>query len=78
MSLEKIISVDLVEVVESGVVQVRAKTVIMENGVEISTKFHRHVVAPGDNYSAEDLKVQSICNVVHTADVISAYKAKQL
>ena len=78
MALEKVISVDLIEVVENGSVQVRTKTAVMENGAQISGTFHRHVVAPGDDYSAEDAKVQSICAAVHTADVIAAYQAVQI
>jgi hypothetical protein len=75
--LEKIISVDLIEVVESGCIQVRTKTAIKEDGVEISSKFHRHVVAPGADYSAENAKVQAICASIHTAEVIAAYQAAQ-
>ena len=75
MALEKVEIVDRIEVVESGVVQVRTKTTIKEDGVEISSKFHRHVVAPGDDYSAEDARVHAICAATHTAAVIAAYKA---
>lgn len=75
--LEKVISVDLIEVVENGSIQVRTKTAIKEDGVEISSKFHRHVVAPGNDYSAEDAKVQAICAAVHTPEVIAAYQAAQ-
>lgn len=77
MALEKVISVDLIEVVESGVVQVRTKTAIKEDGVEISSKFHRHVVVPGADYSAEDAKVQAIAASIHTPEVIAAYQAAQ-
>jgi hypothetical protein len=77
MALEKIISVDLIEVVESGVIQVRTKTAIKEDGVEISSKFHRHVVVPGADVSGEDAKVQSIAASIHTAEVIAAYVAAQ-
>ena len=73
--LEKIEVVDRIEVVESGVVQVRICTRIMEDGKQISGNFHRHVVAPGDDYSAEDARVQAICAAVHTAGVIAAYEA---
>ena len=73
--LEKIVSVDLIEVVENGSVQVRTKTAIMEDGKQISGTFHRHVVAPGDDYSGEDARVQAICAATHTAGVIAAYKA---
>ena len=73
--LEKIISVDLIEIVENGCIQVRTKTAIKEDGAEISSKFHRHVVAPGANVSAEDAKVQAIAASIHTAEVIAAYQA---
>ena len=77
MALEKKIIVDLIETIENGCVQVRTKTAILEDGKEISSKFHRHVVVPGADYSAEDAKVQAICAAIHTADVIAAYEAAQ-
>ena len=77
MSLEKIISVDLIEVIESGAVQVRTKTAILEDGKQISGSFHRHVVAPGDDYSKEDTRVQGVCAALHTAQAVAAYKAAQ-
>jgi len=77
MSLEKVTSVDLIEVIENGCIQVRTKTAIKEDGVEISSKFHRHVVAPGDDYSGEDARVQAMCAAMHTADVVAAYKESQ-
>ena len=73
--LEKVISVDLIEVVENGAVQVRTKTAILEDGKQISGTFHRHVVVPGDDYSAEDARVKAICKATHTAAVVTAYKA---
>ena len=75
MPLEKVISVDLIEVIENGSIQVRTKTAIKEDGVEISSKFHRHVVAPGADVSAEDAKVQAIASAVHTPEVVAAYEA---
>tara|TARA_R110000868_G_scaffold181210_1_gene422048 strand:- start:244 stop:480 length:237 start_codon:yes stop_codon:yes gene_type:complete len=73
--LEKVNVVDRIEVVENGSVQVRTKTAILEDGVQISGAFHRHVVAPGDDYSAEDARVKAICAATHTAAVVAAYKA---
>jgi hypothetical protein len=73
--LEKVIIVDRIEVVENGCVQVRTATRIMEDGKQISGNFHRHVVAPGDDYSGEDARVQAICAATHTTDVIASYKA---
>ncbi len=73
--LEKVNVVDRIEVVENGCVQIRTKTAIMEDGKQISGAFHRHVVAPGDDYSAEDARVKAICKATHTAAVVTAYKA---
>jgi hypothetical protein len=78
MALEKKVVVDLVETLENGCVQVRTKTAILEDGKEISSKFHRHVVAPGADYSKEDAKVQAICAAVHTPEVVAAYEASQV
>ena len=75
MSLEKVIFVDFIEIVENGCVQVRTKTAILENGEQISGTLHRHVVAPGDDYSGEDERVQAVCAAVHTPEVIGAYEA---
>jgi len=76
--LEKITFIDLIEVIENGSIQVRTKTAIKEDGKEISNSFHRHVVAPGDDYSAENDKVQAIAALIHTAKIIAAYKASQI
>ena len=78
MALEKVISVDLIEIVENGSIQVRTKTAIMEDGKQISGTFHRHVVAPGDDVSGEDARVKAICAATHTAAVIAAYQAAQI
>jgi hypothetical protein len=75
--LEKVTVVDRIEVIESGVVQVRTKTAIMEDGKQISGNFHRHVVAPGDDYSAEDARVQAICAATHTSEIVAAYQVAQ-
>ena len=75
--LEKVISVDLIEVIENGTLQVRTKFAIKENGVEISSKFHRHVVVPGADVSGEDAKVQAIAASIHTPEVVAAYVAAQ-
>lgn len=46
MALTKETVVDKIEVLEMGQVQVRTATKIMEDGVQLSSSFHRHVVEP--------------------------------
>ena len=76
MALSKVITEDKIEIVgDYKAVQVRTCTKVLEDGVELSSGFHRHVVTAGQDYSNESAEVQAICAVVHTADVISAYEA---
>jgi len=75
MSFEKISSVDLIEIVENSIVQVRTKTVILENGEQISSQFQRHIVVPNGNYSGEDSKVQAIASLIYTPEIVAAYQA---
>jgi len=76
MALEKVITEDKIEVVgDFKILQIRTKTAVIEDGVELSSSFHRHVVAPGADVSGESAEVQAIAAVVHTAEVIAAYQA---
>ena len=76
MALSKVISEDKIEIVgEFKAVQVRTCTKVLEDGVELSSGFHRHVVTAGQDYSNESAEVQAICAVVHTDAVIAAYNA---
>jgi hypothetical protein len=78
MALSKVISEDKIEIVgEFKAIQIRTKTAVMEDGVELSSGFHRHVVSAGDDYSAESADVQAICELMHTDEVIAAYQAAQ-
>ena len=71
--LEKVISQDKIEVVgEYRTVQVRTCTKVLEDGVELSSGYHRHVVSAGDDYSNESPEVQAICAAVHTDAVVAA------
>ena len=67
--------VDLVELVQSNHIQVRTANIIERDGVEVTRTFHRHVLAPGDDITNEDPKVQAIANAIWTEEIISAYQA---
>lgn len=54
MALEKVIETDRIEVIYpngEAQLQVRTKTVILEDGVEISSKFHREVMTDDSDFS---------------------------
>ena len=75
MALEKTVKVGEVNVGENGAMSVRTDTVISEDGVELSRTYHRHVIAPGDDVSGEDARVQAVAAAVHTPEVVAAYQA---
>ncbi len=76
MALEKVISEDKIEIIGPyKAVQIRTCTQVLEDGVELSSGYHRHVVVAGQDYSNESTEVQAICAAVHTDAVIAAYQA---
>jgi hypothetical protein len=80
MALSKTTVNDKIEVINKGdwsLVQVRTATIISEDGTEISRTFHRHVVMPDADLSAEDADVAAICTPVFSDEVKAAYAAAQ-
>jgi len=74
MAITKETQMAKIEVVgEYKAVQIATDTVIKEDDVEISRTRHRHVVHPHQDISGEDSEVQSICNLVWTDAVKSAW-----
>ena len=83
MALTKETVVDKIEVLEMGEVQVSTATRVMEDGVQLSSSFHRHVIVPSTkasgswadtDISGEDAEVQAIANAKWTAAVKTAYQ----
>ena len=87
MALTKTIEEDKIEVVGPYKhVQVRAATIIKEDGTELSRSFRRRVLDCGtidtsDNFvdtniSGESAEVQGICNSVWSQAIKDSWKAK--
>ena len=60
---------------EDGQIQVREITRIMEDGVELSKAYHRHVVDLGDDVTNEPQIVKDIAANLHTPARIAARRA---
>ena len=86
MAITKETQIGKIEVVgKYKSVQVRTDIVVMEDGTELSRKYHRHALVCGtldaDNnlvdtvITGEDAEVQAVCNAVWTQTVKDAYKA---
>jgi hypothetical protein len=81
MAITKETQIGKIEVVgKYKVVQVRTDIVVIEDGEELSRKYHRNALAPDADISNEHSEVQAVCNAVWTQDVKDAYatfKAEQ-
>ena len=75
MALTKQTVTGQIEIGENGSLGIRSDTIVLDSGVELSRNFHRKVLAPGDDVSGEDAKVQSVANAVWTDEVVAAYAA---
>jgi hypothetical protein len=74
MAITKETQIGKIEVVgKYKSVQVRTDTVVMEDGEELSRKYHRHALMPDADISNELPQVQAVCNAVWTQEVKAAY-----
>ena len=60
MALIKELVIDKIEVLESGSIQVRQATRVLEDGEVLSTSYHRHVLEKDADLTNEDPKVTAI------------------
>ena len=74
MAITKETQIGKIEVVgKYKCVQVRTDIVVMEDGEELSRKYHRHALMPDAVITDEHADVQAVCNAVWTQDVKDAY-----
>tara|TARA_Y100000401_G_scaffold80808_1_gene66222 strand:- start:60 stop:323 length:264 start_codon:yes stop_codon:yes gene_type:complete len=78
MALEKTVKDDKLEIVDVGdwkVIQVRTATIITDDGKEISRTFNRHVVNPNSDLTNESDEVKKLAEIYFTDDAKSKHKA---
>jgi hypothetical protein len=76
-TLTKKIVIDKIEVLEDCQLQVRQKTAIMEDNVELSSSYQRWVITPGQEIFDQDPKVQAVANALWSDEVLNAWIASQ-
>ena len=77
MAITKETSVDQITVCENGIILYREATKIIEDGVELTKKYHRTSLTPGQDLTGQPANVVAIANTVWTAECIAAYEAQQ-
>ena len=78
MALEKSTKDDKIEIVDLGdwkVLQVRTATIVTDDGAELSRTFHRHVVSPNDDVSGESDENKALATTYFTDDAKAKHKA---
>ena len=76
MTLASTTTIDKVETLQDGTLQIRQAEIITKDGVEIARNFHRWVRGPGDTAAQSDPSpVPAIASAVWSAEVVSAYEA---
>ena len=58
-------------------INVRTKTSIMEDGAEISFKYHRKVLTPDMDVSEESAEIQALAGALWTDEIKKAWADKQ-
>jgi hypothetical protein len=77
MAITKETTVDQITVQENGIILYREATKIIEDGVELTKKYHRTSLTPGQDLTGQPANVVAIANTVWTAECIAAYQAQQ-
>ena len=84
MAFSKVVVEDKIEILETGSLQVRTKTTVLEDSVELSSSFHRHVVEPcsyngsawvDTDTSAMSARVQGLATASWTDACVAAFKS---
>ena len=84
MALSKVVVEDKIEVLELGQIQVRTKTTVLEDSVELSSSFNRHTIVPcryngsawvDTDTSAMSARVQALATATWTDATVAAYKS---
>jgi len=75
MAITESTKIDQIEVVGDWNIQVRQATTIEKDGVQVARTFHRWVLNPDSDISAQEQKVKNIANAAWTPEVIAAYNA---
>ena len=84
MAFSKVVVEDRIEILELGELQVRAKTTVLEDSVELSSGYSRHVVVPctyngsawvDTDVSGESARVQALATATWTDATVAAYKS---
>lgn len=77
MALTEQVSIDKIEVIENGIIQVREVTRVIKDGEQIAHTYRRWTLSPGQDVSDQAENVKAICAATWTPEVVAAYEELQ-
>ena len=75
--LEKQETYSRIEVLQSGHIQLRKTTTVLDDGAVLSQSHHRSIVTPMDDISELPENVQALCNAYWTDEVKAKFQEAQ-
>jgi hypothetical protein len=72
--LKEVKNVDLIEILENGVIQVREVNKVFRDDAEIAKEFRRYILMPGDQLEGQPERVIAVAKVVWTKELIINFK----
>jgi hypothetical protein len=75
MALTERSTIDKIEVLQNGIIQVRRADIVERDGVEIAKSYHRWTLTPGQDLTGQEQRVMDVASAVWTAEVVAAYAA---
>jgi len=75
IGIEEVVTYDRV-IEEDDKIAVRRITRIFDDGIEVSKKFHRNWIMPGQDPGGNDVISKAVAEKIHTPEVIVAYQVK--
>lgn len=74
MALTERSTIDKIEVLENGIIQVRQANIVERDGNEIARTYHRWTLTPGQDLTGQQQRVIDIANAIWTQETITAYQ----
>lgn len=70
-------TVDLINVLNEGQIEVRHVAVVFEDNVKIHKIYRRYCLMPGDDLSKEDARVIAAAQTAWTTEILSNWQKRQ-
>lgn len=74
MAFSKVVAINLIEILENEIIQVRIATRVFEDADMIGERYMRYVLEPGQDVSAQPLRIRRIANLIWTPQVVADYQ----